>query len=124
MDLPSKRMALMRLNCGIGRRAWIAPGPGSGTLRTVALSAPSVHVPMYDTSAIVEGRSSYCRPALQVWLYSTLYSWSMMLPPTVPVAALVRMLLVGSDGTLASPGTSTCLVKKNGRLRANAVCTL
>ena len=36
----------MRLNCGIGRRAWIDPGPGSGTLRTVALSAPSVHVPM------------------------------------------------------------------------------
>ena len=25
---------------------------------------------------------------------------------------------------LTSAGTSTCLVKKNGRLRANAVCTL
>ena len=48
----------------------------------------------------------------------------MMLAPTVPVAVLVRMLAVRSVGTRTSIGTSTCLVKKNGRLRANAVCTL
>ena len=48
----------------------------------------------------------------------------MMLPPTVPVALLVRMSRVCSVGTRTSTGTSTCLVKKNGRLRANAVCTL
>ena len=48
----------------------------------------------------------------------------MMLAPTVPVALLVRMLPVLSVGTRASSGMSTCLVRKNGRLRANAVCTL
>ena len=48
----------------------------------------------------------------------------MMLPPTVPVALLVRMSSVDRAGTRTSAGTSTCLVKKNGRLRAKAVCTL
>ena len=36
----------------------------------------------------------------------------MMEPPTVPVALLVRMLLVGCVGTRTSEGTSTCFVKK------------
>ena len=48
----------------------------------------------------------------------------MMLGADVPVAWLVRMSRVCSVGTRCVAGTSTCLVKKNGRLRANAVCTL
>ena len=48
----------------------------------------------------------------------------MMLAPMVPVALLVRMSRVWSVGILTSSGTSTCLVKKKGRFRANAVCTL
>ena len=42
----------------------------------------------------------------------------------VPVARLARMSGVRSAGTRTSSGTSTCWVKKYGRLRANAVCTL
>jgi len=48
----------------------------------------------------------------------------MMLPLTVPVALLVSMSAVRCVGTRTSDGTSICLVKKNGRFRANAVCTL
>ena len=49
----------------------------------------------------------------------------MMLPPMVPVALLVRMSRVCERRHAAAcTGTSTCFVKKNGRLRANAVCTL
>jgi hypothetical protein len=48
----------------------------------------------------------------------------MMLAPRVPVSVLVRMSPVRIVGTLTSAATSTCFVKKNGKFRANAVCTL
>jgi len=41
---------------------------------------------MYEISAIVDGRNSYCRPPLHVWLYYTLYPLSMMDPPNGPGA--------------------------------------
>src|SRR5258708_1923362 len=42
---PFQRMSPIWLSCGIGRRAAIAPGPGSGTFNRVALSACTVREP-------------------------------------------------------------------------------
>ena len=43
----------MLANCGTGRRGPIGPGPGSGTLRTVELSAPTIAERRKLTSTIV-----------------------------------------------------------------------
>ena len=47
----------MLASCGTGRRGPIAPGPGSGTLRTVELSAPTIAERRKLTSTIVVGVS-------------------------------------------------------------------
>ena len=48
---------------------------------------------MYETSTIVDGSSSYCRPPLHVCVYSTAYAWSMMFGATTPVGSAARMSL-------------------------------
>ncbi len=63
-------------------------------------------------------------PPLQVCVYSTWKSWSMIAPAMLPVGSPVRMSRVRSVGTSWSDGASTCFKTKNGRFRVNAVCTL
>ncbi len=50
----------MFASCGTGRRGPIAPGPGSGTLRTVELSAPTIAERRKLTSIIVAAPTWRC----------------------------------------------------------------
>src|SRR5262245_53596342 len=83
-------------------RAAIAPAPGSGTFKTVALSAWTVRDPMYAIEKTVLGLSSRSRFTFHTSLYSILKLWSRLLPPTVPTVFAVNAFAVVKEGESAA----------------------
>ena len=115
----------MLLSAGIGRRAAIAPGPGSGTLSTVELSAPTTSERRYDdleqrarAELVLERDGPVLRVlGLEVVVHRVAADRAVGVAP----AASSRS---DTCGCTASAAALTVFAKKNGSVCASACCTL